>query len=48
MDPQLVGTLLVKGLKTSAPGDNKISAGILKIFWQWDENHVTQFVRACI
>jgi hypothetical protein len=32
----------------SAPGDDRISAGILKIFWEWDQQRITQLVRACI
>ena len=48
MDTQLVGSLLGKASNTAAPGDDRISAGILKVFWQWDEHRFTQLVRACI
>jgi hypothetical protein len=33
----MVGELLSKAAKSSAPGDNYISAGILKVFWEWDK-----------
>lgn len=33
---QLIGALLGKAANTSAPGDGRISADIIKIFWQWD------------
>ena len=48
MDPQLVGTLLGKASNSSTPGDDRISADIVKVFWQWDRQHFTQLVRACI
>jgi len=44
----LVGSLLRGAANTSAPGDDRISAGIVKVFWQWDEQRITQLVRACI
>ena len=49
VDAQLVGSLLRGAANTSAPGDDRILAGIVKVFWQWDEQQiVTQLVRACI
>ena len=32
---QLVGTLLVKASNTSAPGDDRISADVIEVYWQW-------------
>jgi len=34
VDATLVGTLLKAAASTSAPGDDWISAGIVKVFWQ--------------
>lgn len=34
IDAQLVGALLGKAANTSAPGDDRISAGIVKVFRQ--------------
>jgi len=48
VDAQLVGSLLGVAANTSAPGDDRISAGIVKMFWQWDKQRITQLVRACI
>jgi len=48
VDAPLVGSLLKAAANTSAPGDDRISAGIIKVFWQWDEQRITQLVRACI
>ena len=48
VDARLVGSLLRGVANTSAPWDNRISAGIIKVFWQWDEQRITQLVRACI
>ena len=48
IDAQLVGSLLKTAANTSAPGDDRISAEIIKVFWQWDEQRITQLVRACI
>jgi len=48
IDTQLVVALLGKAANTSAPGDDRISAGIIKAFWQWDSLRITQLVRACI
>jgi len=33
VDTQLVGSLLRKAANTSAPGDDRISADIIKVFW---------------
>jgi len=44
----LVGFLLANGSNTAAPGNDRISADILKVFWQWDRQWITQLVRACI
>jgi len=48
VDTQLVATLLSKATNASAPGDDRISTGIVKVFWQWDNQRITQIVRACI
>ena len=48
VDARLVGSLLGKASNTSAPGDDRISAEILKVFWQWGEVRFTRLVRACI
>jgi len=48
VDAQLVGSLLAKAANTSAPGDDRISADIIKVFWQWETQRITQLVRACI
>jgi len=48
VDSQLVGSLLKAAANTSVPGDDQISAEIMKVFWQWDQQRVTQLVRACI
>ena len=48
VNTKLVAALLSKGSSTSAPGDDRISAGIIKVFWQWDSERITQIVRACI
>jgi len=48
VDTHLVGSLLAKAANTAAPGDDRISADILKVFWQWDQQRITQLVRACI
>jgi hypothetical protein len=44
VDAQLVGSLLQAASNSSAPGDDRISAGIVKVFWQWDERRITQLV----
>ena len=44
----LVRSLLKAAANTSAPGDDRILAEIVKVFWQWDQQRVTQLVRACI
>ena len=44
----MVGELLGKAANSSAPGDDHISAGILKVFWEWDQQRIVQLVRACI
>jgi len=48
VDAHLVGSLLAKAANTAAPGDDRISADILKVLWQWDRQRITQLVRACI
>jgi len=48
VDVHLVGYLLAKAANTAAPGDDRITADILKVFWQWDRQRITQLVRACI
>jgi len=48
VDAHLVGTLLAKAANTSAPGDDRISVDIVKVFWQWDRQRIVQLVRTCI
>jgi len=36
VNAHLVGSLLAKAANTSAPGDDRISADIVKVFWQCD------------
>jgi hypothetical protein len=36
VNAEMVGELLGKATNSSAPGDDRISAGILNIFWEWD------------
>jgi len=48
IDAQLVGSLLGVAANTSASGDDRISAEIVKVYWQWDKQRITQLVRACI
>ena len=48
VDLHLVGSLLKAAANASAPGDDRILAEIVKVFWQWDEQRITQLVRACI
>ena len=48
VDTHLVGSLLAKAANTSAPGDDRISTDIVKVFWQWDTQRFVQLVRACI
>jgi hypothetical protein len=45
---EMVSSLLGKAANSSAPGDDRISAGILKVFWEWDQERIVQLVRACI
>ena len=48
VNKEVVGELLGKAANSSAPGDDHISAGILKVFWEWDRQRIVQLVRACI
>jgi len=48
VDAHLIGSLLAKVANMAAPGDDRISADILKVFWQWDQQRISQLVRACI
>jgi len=48
VDTMLVATLLKAAASTSAPGDDRILAGIVKVFWQWNEQCITQLVGTCI
>jgi hypothetical protein len=43
---EMVGELLGKAATSSAPGDDRISAGILKVFCEWDQQRIVQLVRA--
>ena len=40
INTELVGGLLGKAANSSAPGDDRISAGILKVFWEWDQQQI--------
>ena len=42
VNAQLVGQMLGKAANTSAPGDDRITADIVKVFWQWDKQRITQ------
>ena len=48
IDAHLVGSLLAKASNSSAPGDDRISAGIVKVFWHRDRQRITCLVRVCI
>jgi len=48
VDGQLVGSLLKAAANALAPGDDRISADIVKVFWQWDEQRIVMLVRTCI
>jgi len=48
VDAHLIGSLLAKAANMAAPGDDRIAADILKVFWQWDQQRITQLVRVCI
>ena len=50
VDAQLVGALLGRAANTSALGDDRISADIIRTFWQWDKQRIinTISIRACI
>jgi hypothetical protein len=44
----MVGELLGKAANTSTPGNDRIPAGILKVFWEWDQQQIVQLISACI
>ena len=44
VDVHLVSYLLAKAANTAAPDDDRISAVILKVFWEWDRQRITQLV----
>jgi len=48
VNEEVVGGLHGKAANSSAPGDDHILAGILKVFWEWDRQRIVQLVRACI
>jgi hypothetical protein len=48
VNTEQVRELLGKAANQSAPGDDRISAGILKVFWEWDQMRFTQLVRGCV
>jgi hypothetical protein len=48
IEASLIGTLLSQAANSSATGDDRISAGILKVFWEWDRERLVQLARACI
>jgi hypothetical protein len=48
VNAEMVGELLERAANSSALGDDRISAGILKVFWEWDQQRIVQLVRACI
>jgi len=45
VDAQLAGALFGRAANTSAPGDNRISADVVQVFWQWEKLWITQLVR---
>ena len=47
VDEELVGELLRK-TSTIAPGEDCISADLLKIFWGWEQHLFVELTRACI
>ena len=47
VDEVLVGDLLRKS-STTAPGEDRISADILKVFWGWEQHLFKELTRACI
>jgi len=48
VDTSLMGHLLSQASNTAASGSNCIPAGIVKVFWHWDQTRFIQLVRACI
>jgi len=48
INTQLVGALLRKAANISAPRGDRISDGIIKVLWGWDQHRIAQLVRACI
>jgi len=47
VDEVLVGELLRKS-STTEPGEDRISADILKVFWGWEQHLFMELTRACI
>jgi len=47
VDEELVGALLRKASST-APGEDRISTDILKVFWSWERHLFVGLTRACI
>jgi len=39
---------MMKKASSTAPGEDRISTNILKVFWEWDRQIFTGLVRACI
>jgi hypothetical protein len=48
INADLVGSLLGMAANWSAPGDDCISVGIIKVFREWDQQRITQLVGTCI
>lgn len=48
VDEQLVHSLLKVAANTSALRDGWILAGIVKVFWWWNKQQITQLVHVCI
>jgi len=46
VEAELVGSLLANAASLTAPCDNRISAGILKVFWRWGKLQFVGLVRA--
>jgi hypothetical protein len=40
INTEMIGKLLGKAADFSAPGDDRISAGIIKVFWEWDQQRI--------
>jgi hypothetical protein len=48
VDSKVVEALLRKAGSSSTPGEDRITVGILKVFWEWTPEYITTLVRGCI